>query len=113
MSGDAAALQRPRGAESLIRQLTDPRTALALLGLALYAVMRVAYGRFYEPFGLSPDELGLSYLELLAQSALGAVVLAALFALSVPAGLGATNLMDRAQETRSRSSSWASSSSPF
>jgi hypothetical protein len=97
MSGGAASLARPRGAESLIRQLTDPRTALAVLGLALYAVMRVAYGRFYESFGLSPDDLGLSYLELLAQSALGAVVLAALFALSVPAGPGAAHLMERAE----------------
>lgn len=65
----------------LVRQLADVKTLLAVFGLALYAILRIAYGRFYAAFGLSPDDLGLGYVELLAQSAIGAVVLLAVFGL--------------------------------
>lgn len=70
-------------AAGIARQLSDVKTLLALFGLALYGVLRVAYGRFYAAFGLSPDDLGLGYLELLAQSALGVVFLLAVFALLI------------------------------
>ncbi|HEV2786918.1 MAG TPA: hypothetical protein VGV67_11050 [Solirubrobacteraceae bacterium] len=75
-SGQPPAAQRTIG-----QWLSDARAGLALLGIGLYAVLRLAYARFYAPFGLSPDELGFGYLELLAQSALGALVLLLLFAL--------------------------------
>ena len=67
----------------LVRQLVDVKTLLAVFGLALYAILRIAYGRFYAAFGLSPDDLGLGYVELLAQSAIGAVVLLAVFGLLI------------------------------
>ncbi|MGZ4234262.1 MAG: hypothetical protein ACXVUE_08205 [Solirubrobacteraceae bacterium] len=57
------------------RLTPDIRTALALLGLLFYAVLRVAYSVFYNRFGLSPDDLGLSYVDLLVQSAVGTSVL--------------------------------------
>jgi len=44
-------------------------------------VLRVAYSRFYAPFGLSPDDLGLGYVELLAQAAIGAIILLLFFGL--------------------------------
>lgn len=55
--------------------LSDLRNLLALLSIGLYAILRIAYVRFYAPFGLSPDDLGLGYVELLAQAAIGAVLL--------------------------------------
>ena len=55
--------------------LTDVKTALAVLAIVAYVVLRVAYGQFYGAFRLTPDDLGLGYLELLAQSALGAAAL--------------------------------------
>ena len=39
------------------RLTPDIRTALALLGLLFYAVLRIAYSAFYNRFGLSPDDL--------------------------------------------------------
>lgn len=79
--------RRPRSAEEIAEQLANARTVLALFGFVLYAVLRIAYGQFYEPFGLSPDDLGLGYLEVLAQSAIGALVLLALFTLLVTFGV--------------------------
>jgi hypothetical protein len=63
---------QPRVGRGLGERLSDGRTVLAIFALALYAVLRVAYVRFYAPFGLTPDDLGLGYVELLAQSAIGA-----------------------------------------
>ena len=61
--------------ESFPRWATDARTVLAVLGIVLYAVLRIAYSLFYNNFGLTPDDLGLSYLDLLIQSAVGTVIL--------------------------------------
>lgn len=72
-STDSERPSRPRPAETLAAALSDVRAVLAVVGLVLYIVLRVAYDRFYRPLGLSPDDLGLSYFELLAQSAIGAV----------------------------------------
>jgi hypothetical protein len=55
--------------------LTDVKTTLAVLAVVAYALLRIAYGQYYAAFRLTPDDLGLGYLELLAQSALGAVAL--------------------------------------
>jgi hypothetical protein len=54
---------------------TDARTFLAVFGLLLYAVLRIAYSIFYNRFGLTPDDLGLGYVDLLVQSAVGTSVL--------------------------------------
>ena len=69
-------LEDPRvPATALGGVLTHAKTALALLALLTYAVLRVVYGRFYGAFGLSPDDLGLGYAELLAQAALAMAAL--------------------------------------
>jgi len=41
----------------------------------VYVVLRIAYGRFYAPLGLSPDDLGVGYLELLTQAGGGYLVI--------------------------------------
>jgi hypothetical protein len=72
-------LAAARGRQSAVRrwprQTPDIRTVLAVLGLVFYAVLRIAYSVFYNDFGLSPDDLGLSYVDLLVQSAVGTSVL--------------------------------------
>jgi hypothetical protein len=53
---------------------------LAAAGLLLYALLRLAYSTFYQPLGVSPEELGFGYLDILAQAAVGFVVLVVVFA---------------------------------
>lgn len=62
--------------------LPGARAMLAIATVVAYALLRIAYGRFCEPFGLSPDDLGLGYVELLAQSALGLAILLATIGVS-------------------------------
>jgi hypothetical protein len=57
---------------------SDPRTGITVLGLLLYAVLRVSYVMFYESFGLTPDALGWGYLDLLGQAAVAVVGLTVL-----------------------------------
>lgn len=68
----------PQTAVNLTKWLSDVRAVLLLAGLVLYVVLRVAYARFYAPFGLSPDDLGLGYVDLLAQAAVATVVVVVL-----------------------------------
>ena len=58
--------------------LSDPKTGITVVGLLLYAVLRISYVIFYESFGLTPDDLGWSYLDLLGQAAVGLVGLTVL-----------------------------------
>lgn len=74
--------------ENFPRWATDARTVLAVLGIVLYAVLRIAYSVFYSNFGLTPDDLGLGYLDLLIQSAVGTVML--LMAMFIVAALVVT-----------------------
>lgn len=48
--------------------------ALTAIGLALYGALAFGYSRFYGEFGVSPDEVGLGYVQALSRSA-GAVFL--------------------------------------
>lgn len=63
----------------LLAWLGDPAAGvtgvLAVFGILLYAVLRIAYSVFYSGFGLKPDDLGKGYLDLLVQSAVGIVLL--------------------------------------
>jgi hypothetical protein len=72
-SPEAAPDARP--AAGLTKRLLELRPLLGLLLFVLYVLIRSAYSRFYAPFGLSPDDLGLSYLDLLAQSAIATLAL--------------------------------------
>src|SRR4051794_2013281 len=51
--------------KSITEWLTDARSILGVLGLLLFVVLRMAYSRFYGELGLSPDDLGLGYIDLL------------------------------------------------
>jgi len=76
----------------LADEAANPRTIVAVLALTLYSVLRVSYEAFYGPLGLSPEDLGLGYLELLAQAAIGIVAIAAVITMI----LGGAALTERA-----------------
>jgi len=45
-----------------------------LMGLVLFALIRTSYAVFYRRFGLTPEDLGISYPQILAQSGVAAVI---------------------------------------
>lgn len=63
--------------------VTDPRAWLATAGIFLYVILRLGYSTFYQPLGVSPEDLGFGYLDILAQAAVGFVVLAVVFAIAL------------------------------
>jgi hypothetical protein len=74
--------QRPAAGgrtKEFLERLGDRASAmsavLALMAIVLYAILRIAYSIFYSHFGLTPDDLGLNYLDLVVQSAVGVVLL--------------------------------------
>ena len=52
---------------------------LSVLGVVVYAFLRVSYGVFYDRFGLEPEEVGVGRAQVLAQSGLLLVELALVF----------------------------------
>ena len=48
---------------------------LTLIGAAIYADLRVAYYFFYSRMDVSPEEVGLSYVAILASSAVGLLLM--------------------------------------
>jgi hypothetical protein len=53
--------------------IANPLAFLAAIGVILYGLLRFSYGLFYRQLGTSPEEVGLSYQTILAQSLLGVV----------------------------------------
>jgi hypothetical protein len=53
----------------------------AFAGGVGYAIMRYSYQRFYNEFGLTPDDVGPSSAAALTQSGVGVAAFVALFAL--------------------------------
>lgn len=54
--------------------LDKPAENLSLLGLATYLVFRVSFLIYYERFGVTPEEVGLDYLGVLAAQAGGGLL---------------------------------------
>jgi hypothetical protein len=59
---------------------------LTLVGIALYVVVHFSYSIFYGRFGVSPTEVGLTYLEILTRSAPPLVALMAICVAAVVVG---------------------------
>jgi hypothetical protein len=58
--------------------LGNPLSVVTALGLCLYGFLRYVYARFYGPLGVKPEEVGLGYGEILAQSVTGLLLFSAL-----------------------------------
>src|SRR4051812_41637334 len=53
----------------------DVSGALLWMGILAYGLLRLAYEKFYDTFGVSLNELGIGYVQLLSQGAVGLTVL--------------------------------------
>jgi hypothetical protein len=69
--------------------LAEVASLLAVAGAFFYTALRVAYGVFYARLDAKPEDVGLGYQQILAQSvgALMLLVLAAILALALAAGV--------------------------
>lgn len=63
--------------------------ALTLIGVTLYVLLRLPYAMYYGRLGTTPEDVGLGYVEMLAQSALGlgAVVFVGVLTVAIVATL--------------------------
>jgi hypothetical protein len=62
---------------------------LGLLGIGIYAVLFLAYQRYYSVLGIRPEEIGVSQLFLLSRSAAFLILVALpLIYIAVPMGAG-------------------------
>lgn len=69
--------------------LSKHAALFAVVGLLLYYLIRFSYSEFYGTFGMSPEEAGLGYDDLLLRSAFGAIVsIVATSILFVAVGVG-------------------------
>lgn len=48
--------------------ISSASAILAILGVILYGLQNIGYSAFYEEFGISPDDVGLGYINTLARS---------------------------------------------
>lgn len=64
--------------QNLGGRLKDVGILLTVSGLLMYALIRSAYALFYGRLGVEPEEVGLGYAEVLAQSLVGILVFAIL-----------------------------------
>jgi hypothetical protein len=61
----------PTTASSVVKDiLSNYKAALGLVGLAVYAIVRVAHDSFYSEFQLTPESVGLSQVIILSRAAL-------------------------------------------
>ena len=61
----------PSGVSTIVKEiLTNYKAALGLIGLAVYAIVRVAHDSFYSEFNLTPESVGLSQIIILSRAAL-------------------------------------------
>jgi hypothetical protein len=63
--------------------LANPIAALTLTGLVVYGFLRLSASLFYGRLGVTPEEVGLGYVQTLAQSFLGLIVVALYYTLTV------------------------------
>jgi hypothetical protein len=50
------------------------QVAITITGLITYGYLRLSYDLFYGTFGLRPEDVGLGYADVLAQTVLGLIV---------------------------------------
>jgi hypothetical protein len=61
----------------------NPLPTITIGGLLLYGVVRLAYALFYEPLGVTPEDVGLGYQQTLAQSALAVFLITMLVGIAL------------------------------
>ena len=66
--------QAGRARQAMDRLKSVPWEAWAVLGATVYGLLRIDYALFYGRFGVAPEEVGLGYFEVLAQSVVGTLM---------------------------------------
>jgi hypothetical protein len=66
------------GVGGVAGKVKDAGVLLTISGVLLYAILRSVYALFYGKLGVQPEEIGLGYTEVLAQSVVGVMLLAGL-----------------------------------
>jgi hypothetical protein len=51
-----------------------PLAAISLVGAALYVLLRISYVVFYSQFDVTPEEVGLGYVQVLTEAATGSAL---------------------------------------
>lgn len=78
---NSAERARDGGSRGLAAWLADkPLETLGLLGVLAFGLLRFAYGQFYGRLGVSPEDVGLGYAEILGQAAVGLLLIFLLLA---------------------------------
>jgi hypothetical protein len=67
-------VQAGRTGQAMDRLKSVPWEAWAVLGAIVYGLLRIDYALFYGRFGVAPEEVGLGYFEVLAQSVVGTLM---------------------------------------
>jgi hypothetical protein len=71
----APPLEPAQTGPSVTEWLTAAGQLLAVTSVVAYGVLRLSYERFYEVFGLSPEDVGVTFTRILSQSGVGVLVL--------------------------------------
>jgi len=69
----------------LVQWLTPTLAPVAAAGGLAYGLLLIAYSQFYAPFGVSPEQVGITKTDVLTELLVGPVVLALLWACGVAA----------------------------
>jgi hypothetical protein len=64
--------------DKLKEQVGAVAAALSLIGVLAFAAQHIAYERFYDQFGLAPEDLGLDFTRVVQQTAGGIGIFSAL-----------------------------------
>lgn len=56
------------GVRRFVKSLSPLLPLLTIAGVCLYILLRRAYAEFYDAFGLTPEDLGFGYVEILGRS---------------------------------------------
>jgi len=71
----------------VMQWLTPTLTPVAVAGGLAYALLLIAYSQFYAPFGVSPEEVGITKTDVLTELLIGPVILALLWTCAAAAFL--------------------------
>jgi hypothetical protein len=68
-----------RAAKAMAGDFQNILGLLTILGVVFYGIFALAYHRYYDELGISPEEVGLSYGTVVWRAALATAILLAMF----------------------------------
>lgn len=80
-------------ASETIDTVKGTREALVVVGIAIYAAVRLGYEGFYERLGVAPAEVGVTYSDIVSRAALGFALFGSWIIALVALAITARNLV--------------------